>query len=168
MQKTWAAWKTKFNEAHKRRKRLLKATGCGGPFGAANTATCNVNATIEAALNNLANAATNNNTTIITLVASNRQLAASLAALLAKLEAALAKPGAPPLTTPTTPTTTPSTTAQNLKRYAKDGYCWSHGYRVCKNHTSATCTNKKEGHKDLVTQADTMGGKLYNLGWETK
>ena len=51
----------------------------------ANAATSTVNATIEAALNNLANAATNDNTTITTLVASNQQLDVSLAALSAKL-----------------------------------------------------------------------------------
>ena len=32
---------------------------------------------------------------------------------------------------------------------AKDNgsYCWSHGYMVAKNHTSASCRSPKEGHK---------------------
>jgi ABC-type transporter Mla subunit MlaD len=37
-------------------------------------------------------------------------------------------------------------------------YCWTHGYKVNRSHTSATCSNKAQGHKDTATRADTMGG----------
>jgi hypothetical protein len=52
---------------------------------------------------------------------------------------------------------TPLTKTQKLECYDPNGYCWSHGYMVHKNHTSATCKTKKEGHKDGVTHANTMG-----------
>jgi hypothetical protein len=37
-------------------------------------------------------------------------------------------------------------------------YCWTHGYLVAKNHTSATCRSKAEGHKDEATRENNMGG----------
>ncbi len=44
-------------------------------------------------------------------------------------------------------------------------YCWSHGYRVGRNHTSKTCTDKAVGHKDKATRKDPMGGSTLNKGW---
>ncbi len=41
-------------------------------------------------------------------------------------------------------------------------YCWSHGYHATgDNHTSATCTYKKEGHRDDATATNIMGGSAY-------
>lgn len=39
-----------------------------------------------------------------------------------------------------------------------NNYCWTHGYRVTENHTSATCNKPAEGHKKEATRANTMGG----------
>jgi hypothetical protein len=41
-----------------------------------------------------------------------------------------------------------------------------HGYWVKKGHDSNTCKDKAEGHKDVATQANTMGGSNGNKGWE--
>ena len=49
--------------------------------------------------------------------------------------------------------------------YDPNGYCWPHGYRVHYNHTSATCRNKKTGHKDDATRKNPMGGNESNKGW---
>jgi hypothetical protein len=38
------------------------------------------------------------------------------------------------------------------------GYCWSHGYLVHSQHTSANCRNKKEGHIDGATRSNNVGG----------
>jgi hypothetical protein len=38
------------------------------------------------------------------------------------------------------------------------GYCWSHGYLVRSQHTSANCRNKKEGHVDGATRVNNVGG----------
>jgi hypothetical protein len=39
-----------------------------------------------------------------------------------------------------------------------DNYCWSHGYQVHNEHTSASCKNQEEGHKKKVTKNNPMGG----------
>ena len=37
-------------------------------------------------------------------------------------------------------------------------YCWTHGRTRNKNHTSGTCINKKEGHKEDATLDNRKGG----------
>jgi hypothetical protein len=41
-------------------------------------------------------------------------------------------------------------------------YCWTHGYKVGKTHTSLTCNTPKHGHKAGATRADNMGGSQAN------
>jgi hypothetical protein len=41
-------------------------------------------------------------------------------------------------------------------------YCWSHGYKVGKTHTSRTCNTPNHGHKMEATRADNMGGSQDN------
>ena len=41
-------------------------------------------------------------------------------------------------------------------------YCWTHGYRVGNNHTSATCQNKAPGDQDQATCTNTIGGSQAN------
>ena len=39
-------------------------------------------------------------------------------------------------------------------------YSWSHGFKVKIGHSSATCTNKREGHKyNVKNRADAFGTK---------
>jgi hypothetical protein len=48
------------------------------------------------------------------------------------------------------------------KLHCMGGYCWSHGYHPKgDNHTSGTCTYKKEGHRDNATATNIMGGRAY-------
>jgi hypothetical protein len=42
-----------------------------------------------------------------------------------------------------------------------DNYCWSHGYQVGLNHTSAICTKKAPGRKDNATKSNIMGGDTW-------
>jgi hypothetical protein len=42
-----------------------------------------------------------------------------------------------------------------------DNYCWSHGYQVGLNHTSANCTKKAPVHKDNTTKSNIMGGDTW-------
>jgi hypothetical protein len=37
-------------------------------------------------------------------------------------------------------------------------YCYGHGYNYGHKHTSPTCRSKKEGHKDMATFFNNMGG----------
>jgi putative hemolysin len=41
-------------------------------------------------------------------------------------------------------------------------YCWTHGYKVGKTHTSLTCNTCSLGHKVEATWAENMGGSQAN------
>ena len=41
-------------------------------------------------------------------------------------------------------------------------YCWSCGFGTNPNHTSATCTRKREGHIATATKDNRQGGCLRN------
>jgi hypothetical protein len=41
-------------------------------------------------------------------------------------------------------------------------YCWTHGYKVGKTHTSLTCNTRNPGHKAEATRAENMGGSQAN------
>ena len=46
------------------------------------------------------------------------------------------------------------------------GFCSSHEWGVCYQHTSANCKNKPAGHKDSTTRANPAGpGRTKNQGW---
>jgi hypothetical protein len=47
---------------------------------------------------------------------------------------------------------------RSAKTTDNDKYCWSHGYQVHNEHTSASCKNQKEGHKKEATKNNPMGG----------
>jgi hypothetical protein len=45
-----------------------------------------------------------------------------------------------------------------------DNYCWSHGFKVDKEHTRAMCDRQKPGHNREATMEHTMGwGGLGDL-----
>jgi hypothetical protein len=41
-------------------------------------------------------------------------------------------------------------------------YCWNHGYKVGKTHTSLACNTRNPDHKTEATRADNMGGSQAN------
>ena len=47
-------------------------------------------------------------------------------------------------------------------RLDNGNYCWTHGYRVGNEHTSATCQNKAPRQQDNATHENTMGGSETN------
>ena len=48
-------------------------------------------------------------------------------------------------------------------RFDPNNYCWSHAYKLSHSHTSATFTNKKEGHKSDATRQNPMGGSTWKV-----
>jgi hypothetical protein len=40
-------------------------------------------------------------------------------------------------------------------------YCWSHGHQAHKDHTSVTCKARKDGHQEMATKDNTMGGVAW-------
>ena len=60
---------------------------------------------------------------------------------------------------PNRPTKNP-TGPVDMTLMEKDGYCWSHGFKMKKGHNSSTCTFQKQGHMTEATRSNTMGGKM--------
>lgn len=56
--------------------------------------------------------------------------------------------------------------SSTASKWNPNGYCWSHGYKVTKNHNSNTCRTRKDGHKEEATRANTMGGSTENINWK--
>jgi hypothetical protein len=44
-----------------------------------------------------------------------------------------------------------------------DNKCWSHGYQVGMQQTSATCNERKEGHNPAATKTNIMGGDTWGV-----
>ena len=38
------------------------------------------------------------------------------------------------------------------------GYCWTHGFRVTKQHSSQTCSKPAAGHQNTATRQNILGG----------
>ena len=62
---------------------------------------------------------------------------------------------------PAPPAAAPHVTVEGGKMF----YCWTHGLSQHRNHTSLTCLNKAEGHKDNAT-AFRMQGHQKVVYWE--
>jgi hypothetical protein len=164
--RSWAAWKTSFRSAHLKRQRQLLASGGGEPLGGAHGVLptdppASINR-LEIALDNLALAATNDTAVLQQLVAANLALTNSVATLTAtnkKLVEAAAKrvPGTPQGT---------GKTSGNGKPFPGN-YCWTHGYKCSKGHTSATCLFPAAGHRKDATLANIFGGSVKDKGWDT-
>ena len=110
--------------------------------------------TVEA-INNLATAAESGKKTIAELTKANATLVktnAELTKALSKLDILLSNKA-----TTNTPTTPDDKHSNKERKFFNENYCWSHGYHVSNNHTSATCKNTKPGHKIEATRANTMG-----------
>lgn len=179
--KTWPTWKVKYRAAHIARKRQLLAAGTSEPLGRAHAVTTDTGLgadtfdKLDGYLDNLANAATHEKSTMAslieanaTLTANNATLTTSFSALSAAYVILAAKAGGD------SPTDGNSGTRNNRRRdrgkdkpqnFAADGYCWTHGYKVGIKHSSATCMAKADGHKDGATRANTMNGSTANKGW---
>jgi hypothetical protein len=166
--KTWAAWKTVYLAAHKKRANRLHATGGADYMGRANSAhTTTLNPglldSIDNALDNLASAASNKKAILEQLIASNSSLATSNSnltnqvktlhdQLAAKSRGSGGRGGG---------------SNDPNKRRGPDsvGYCWSHGYRIGHGHTGHTCSNPKEGHQPTAMGNNIMGGSVANKDW---
>jgi hypothetical protein len=42
-----------------------------------------------------------------------------------------------------------------------NNYCWSRSHQVHKEHTSTACKARKDGHQEMVTKDNTMGGNTW-------
>jgi hypothetical protein len=152
--------------AHLKRQHQILASGGGEPLGRAHGVLPAAGPAIErleAALNNLALAATNNMAVLQQLTAANLALTATVGTLTVtnkKLVDAASCPRGPPVGTlagGARPTKTPF----------PGNYCWTHGLCICKDHTRATCTHQAVGHRSDATALNNLGGSKKDKGWST-
>jgi molecular chaperone GrpE (heat shock protein) len=169
--RTWLAWKTHWTRAFEEQRTIQRLTG--GEFSA-NSMTQNDNELANqmvASLDNLALAAVQKNETLEQLIKINEMKEMTLKSLMSqlaaeketssKLLAILSKAGLK-----TGGNNSYGGGSGNASKYDPNGYCWSHGYKVTKNHTSKTCKTRKDGHKEEATRANTMGGSKDNINWK--
>jgi hypothetical protein len=45
---------------------------------------------------------------------------------------------------------------------SNDNYCWTHGCKIARNHTSENCLYPKSGHKREANKYNNMGGSQAN------
>jgi hypothetical protein len=155
-EKTWTHFKSHFAAAHRQHKQMQGESATTAGFHSANAAmTQNEDQMDEAtigALENLATATAADRGVVAALTQANSRLVKQLeenSSELRELKALL-----------------------NQERRDKRGprsfnpsssnYCWTHGYKVGKTHTSRTCNTPKPGHKAEATRANNMGGNQAN------
>lgn len=144
-EKTWANFQTAFAEAAQDLRESHSTSQDQGYHGA--------NAAIEEhvrfredtaeALANLASATASDRSTLASVTAALETANAEIASLKRQLS--------------TRPRHTPFNGADG-NRFKHGNYCWSHGFRCGKDHTSATCQWPVEGHKREATKEHKMGG----------
>ena len=163
LQQTWNRWKSHWTAAFHEKRELTKLTGTAS-FGMANQAREDaLGNQMVSALDNLANAAVQRNDTFEQLVktnASQQEEIKKLTTIITNLS--LSKPGNNHQTTTTTGS-----------RFQKEGYCWWHGYKVAKGHSSLTCKTGKNGdaaeyeqHKNSKRGHGDTNGCQHNKGWD--
>jgi hypothetical protein len=154
--KTWTHFKSHFAAAHRQHKQMQGETAANAVYHSSNAAmTQNEYQMAEAtigALENLATATATDRGVVAALTQANSRLVKQLeenASELRELKALL-----------------------NQERRDRRGpifstssarnYCWTHGYKVGKTHTSLTCNTCNPGHKAEATRAENMGGIQAN------
>jgi hypothetical protein len=155
-EKTWTHFKSHFAAAHRQHKQMQGESAATARYHSSNAAmTQNEDQMAKStigALANLATATASDRGVVAALAQANSRLAKQLeenSSELKKLKALL-----------------------NQERRDKRGprsfnasasnYCWTHGYKVGKTHTSLTCNTPKPGHKAEATRADNTGGSQAN------
>jgi hypothetical protein len=156
--KTWTQFKSHFAAAHRQHKQMQGESAATAVYHSANAAvTQNEYQMAEATIGALTNLATATATAVdrgvvAALTQANSRLTKQLegnSSELRELKALL-----------------------NQERRERRGprssnpsasnYCWTHGYKVGKTHTSFTCNTPKPDHKAEATRAENMGGSQAN------
>jgi hypothetical protein len=158
LEQTWTNFKVEFALAHQEFRDSQITAGQAG-YQSANNA-YEIHQETALAIANLATATASDRSTVASLTSTNSSLSTELTEATAKLNAATQE-----ISTLKVQIASLQTNRQtegggrDRPRYAPNSnYCWTHGYKVNNRHTSSTCTNKREGHKDEATRADNMGG----------
>ena len=171
-QQTWVRWKMMWIGDFLEKRELIRLTGIAYNGMANQVADMGMGNTIVVALENLANAAVQNNDTVERLVISNLYFSASLMARNTKISRLL------------TVITNLSTGGGGGggggggKNNGKStdapwdpmGYYWTHGFKVRVGHSSDLCNKRKDGHSAHLTvkRGDIQGGCEWNKNWKPR
>jgi hypothetical protein len=152
--KTWNNFKVHFATAYRQHKQMQGETAATSGYANATVAQPD-EYLAEAAIGafaNLASATAVDRAIVATLTEANARLAKKLeesAQALKEVNALLKK--------------------EHSDRVARkpfapyvDNYCWTHGYKIARSHTSMDCMFPKTGHKKEATKSDNMGGSQVN------
>jgi hypothetical protein len=170
MNQTWEEFRREFARAQ-REQRIISSTASGAGYHTANVAEhyehtpVPADAEFATAMANLATATSADRETVAALTRAIATLTDQLKAkdIWAKSQEAEVRRllGVQGHTRPAASTSAPTTYVRKSYRTNNDNYCWSHGYQVGLNHTSANCTKKAPGHKDNAIKSNIMGGDTW-------
>jgi hypothetical protein len=170
MNQTWAEFLREFARAQ-REQRIISSTSSGAGYHTAHVAEhyeqtqAPAYAEFVTAMANLATATSADRETVSTLTYAIATLADQLKAkdIWAKSQEAEVRRllGVQGNTRPAATDVTPTAYVRKSYKTNNDNYCWSHGYQVGLNHTSANCTKKAPGHKDNTIKTNIMGGDTW-------
>jgi hypothetical protein len=156
IEKTWTQFKSHFATAHRQHKQMQGESAARAGYHSVNAAvTHNEDQMAEAtigALANLATATAADRGVVAALTQANSRLVKQMegnSSELRELKALLKKERS-------------EKRGQRSFNPSPSNYCWNHGYKVGRTHTSLTCNTTKPGHKTEATRADNMGGSQAN------
>eukprot|EP00804_Cyclotella_cryptica_P020406 CCRYP_012624-RA/>CCRYP_012624-RA protein AED:0.67 eAED:0.42 QI:0/0/0/0.75/0/0/4/0/921 len=167
-EKTWPNWKIHWTRAFQENRDIRRLTGSTFRHQANSVINDDLSKNMVLSLDNLANAAIQKNNTVKKLVLTNNQLAAANATLtdhIARLQAqnttllhllekqAGSGPSGVKASSPT----------DNTNVWDPSRYCWPHGFKVKKGHTSKTCKTRNDGHQEGAIRQNIMRGSQANV-----
>jgi hypothetical protein len=154
--KTWTQFKSHFAATHRQHKQMQGESAATAGYHSANAAvTQNEDQMAEAtigALTNLATSTAADRGVVAALTQANYRLAKQLednSTELRELKALLNQERR-------------DRRGPRSSNTSANNYCWSHGYKVGKTHTSLTCYTPTPGHKTEAARAENMGGSQAN------
>jgi hypothetical protein len=155
-----------------REQRIISSTASGSGYHTANVADhyeptpLPYNSGIVTAVANLATATSADHETVATLTKSIANITEQLKSkdIWAKSQEDELKSllGAQCNVTPIASAGTTNAYVRKSYKTKNDIYCWSHGFQVGLNHTSANCTKKAPCHKYKSTKTNIMGGGTWD------
>ena len=155
---TWTNFKTEFSLAHQE-FRDSQVTSQQAGYHAANAAYTDMQQETALAIANLATATAADRSTVASLTSTNSSLSNEVTQTTVKLTAANRE-----ITALKVEIASLKAAATGGRRFSErtyppnNNYCWTHGFKVSRAHTSASCRGKSEGHKDNATRENTMSG----------
>ena len=156
--KTWERFKIHFAQAHKD-LRQQEDTAAKTGMHAANAVLSAIQNDAKLAIQQLTNATIADRNQLTDLIQANNTLSKDMKTLQDTVMLLQAQITTLMQTTIQVPTNTGNRTRRNPSSQA---YCYTHGRTYNDLHTSSTCRNRKEGHKEGATLHNRMGGSDKN------